>query len=180
MLFILIKLKKILIVRFNKQHLVLFLFMLKQATSSSSASATSAHSDPAVAAQVSFAQMLKHEPVGETLRVASSGVPVNKTWPALDQLSLNTAGTNVPAALTLGGWVSMAKKQQQQMNMSGRAKRCQNAPAGDELGVIEDEHDERESMPAPSYKQSFFSAIDESLRLIESSRHFYFCIFLLT
>lgn len=69
----------------------------------------------------------------------------------------------------------MAKQQQQQMNMSGRAKRCQNAPVVSEeiaeLGGVSDEHEqERESMPAPSYKQSFFSAIDESLRLIESSK----------
>lgn len=67
----------------------------------------------------------------------------------------------------------MAKQQQQQMNMSGRAKRCQNAPTPgemDEMGGGSDENEqERESMPAPSYKQSFFSAIDESLRLIESS-----------
>lgn len=148
--------------------------------SSSSASATSAHSDPALAAQVSFAQMLKHDRSSDVLSRRGPGSNNNSNnkndnsaWPALEQLTQTS--TNMPGVLTLGGWVNMAKQQQQQMNMSGRAKRCQNAPVVSEeiaeLGGVSDEHEqERESMPAPSYKQSFFSAIDESLRLIESKK----------
>lgn len=77
----------------------------------------------------------------------------------------------------------MAKQQQAQMSMSGRAKRCQNAPApwSDKAAAPasrtsisgddgEPEREEKESMPAPSYKQSFFSAIDETLRLIDASK----------
>ena len=121
--------------------------------------------------------MLKHDSTSDPFltssrRTTNTAIATN-AWPALDQLTQTT--TNMMAALTIGvgGWVSMAKQQQQQMNMSGRAKRCQNAPMPgeiDEMGGSDENEHERESMPAPSYKQSFFSAIDESLKLIESSK----------
>lgn len=117
--------------------------------------------------------MLKHDPIAETVLTplhSRTSMTSNNVWPALDQLTQTT--TNMTAALTLGGWVSMAKQQQQQMSMSGRAKRCQNAPVPGEIDDLggSDERDEYESMPAPSFKQSFFSAIDESLKIIESSK----------
>ena len=119
---------------------------------------------------MSFAQKLKN----------TSTTSNTTAWPSLDQFSSTTVSTSTTA--TLGGWVNMAKQQQAQMSMSGRAKRCQNAPvpwsdktaapasrtsiSGDDG---EPEREEKESMPAPSYKQSFFSAIDETLRLIDAS-----------
>lgn len=125
--------------------------------------------------QVSFAQMLKH-PNSLTSDVSGkTQVNSSSAWPALD---INASSVGV----SLGGWVTMAKQQQQHMSMLGRAKRYQNAPSpwsnGTPLSAADrassssgevDVQEERESMPAPSYKQSFFSAIDESLRLIESS-----------
>ena len=95
------------------------------------------------------------------------------------------------------GWLTLVKQQQEQLNT--RSKRYQESPspwipastATNRSTVVatsasarttslldDDEHDPDnpigdESMPAPLYRESFFSAIDESLKLIESSKESY-------
>lgn len=138
--------------------------------STNSSSGLPSSVDPQQQQQVSFAQMLKHSNSDVyTVREASK-----VAWPSLDS-STNSSATNTSSQLT-SGWVNMAKQQQQQASMLGRSKRYQNAPMpwlnapqASSLVKVDDETVETDSMPAPSYKQSFFSSIDESLRLIESS-----------
>jgi hypothetical protein len=129
--------------------------------------------------QVSFAQMLKHSntdviTVKETTMTLNASSSMKVAWPSLDA----TSAGPVPNTNQLSGWVTMAKQQQQQLSMLGRSKRYQNAPSpwlmkdtnsADLTSKEMNEDEENDSMPAPSFKHSFFSAIDESLRTIGSS-----------
>jgi hypothetical protein len=71
------------------------------------------------------------------------------------------------------GWLNMVKLQSQQA--ISKTKKYQDAPTPWSKISIQNEEqpenvEEVESMPAPLYAQSFFSAIDESLKLIDLSR----------
>jgi hypothetical protein len=129
---------------------------------------------------------------------ASSAINASSVsaWPTLDT---NSAPTPVTAKTQMtSGWLNMVKQQQEQEPVLGRTKKYQNPPkpwstatngltSGAGAGGVrkpnlfggsssqeshDDEEKEPEAMPAPHYKQSFFSAIDESFRLIESSNYF--------
>ncbi len=106
--------------------------------------------------QASFAQMLKHPSAKEEL------------WPTL--AATNTTSSNHQVT---SSWLKMVKQQAQESMLPGRAKKCQGAPVPlhDPKASDSIEHNEEaeEAMPAPMYQKSFFSAIDESLKMIESS-----------
>ncbi len=67
----------------------------------------------------------------------------------------------------------MAKQQVQKPAVLGRVKKYQDEPkpwqSNNAANESEDLLNDVESMPAPLYKASFFSSIDDSLKLIESS-----------
>jgi hypothetical protein len=107
--------------------------------------------------QTSFAQMLKHPSAKEEL------------WPTLVATNASSSNHQVTSS-----WLKMVKQQAQENMLPGRAKKCQGAPVPLRDSKTSDsiEHDEEageEAMPAPMYQKSFFSAIDESLKMIESS-----------
>ena len=113
-------------------------------------------------------------------------------WPSLDSAtSLSTPSSSLGGgsggSSGLGGnshvsntWLTLAKQQtEQQMT---RSKRYQDAPvpwvpvttsistASTAKLSDEDMGECEEAMPAPLFRESFFSAIDESLKLIETSK----------
>ncbi|CAF0706252.1 unnamed protein product [Brachionus calyciflorus] len=114
----------------------------------------------------SFAQMLRVKNTEQKESPVSTVGPNN--WPSLES-SASASSSN-----QLTGWVTMAKQQTQQQSMLGRAKRYQNPPSpwGAQSKLLEKNEpvvkdEDSEEMPAPLYKQSFFSAIDESLKQFE-------------
>lgn len=137
----------------------------------------------AAASQVSFAQMLKQDE--NLIGIGSTQNTINEmAWPSLDD---TTSSTSAPAKTQMtSGWLSMVK--QQQMQEPIRRTKYQNAPTpwgnnatikpstdvATSKGKEEDNDECNDVMPAPHYKQSFFSAIDESLRLIESSSLYFY------
>ncbi len=150
--------------------------------------------DPNIqAAQVSFAQMIKQQNSGGSPLVVAASVASTSTsvWPTLSTTPVvvqSVSSQNVLAAKTqlTNGWLNMVKQQQAQEPVLGRTKKYQNAPspwsnvASSSAGsanknqarnksenLADEEGDE--SMPPPQYKLSFFSAIDESFKMIESS-----------
>jgi hypothetical protein len=101
--------------------------------------------------------MLKHPSAKEEL------------WPTLVATNASSSNHQVTSS-----WLKMVKQQAQENMLPGRAKKCQGAPVPLRDSKTSDsiEHDEEageEAMPAPMYQKSFFSAIDESLKMIESS-----------
>ena len=132
--------------------------------------------------QVSFAQMLRHPSGGDS--TGKKSTLQASAWPTLESTS---AASSANANPLTNGWLNMVKQQQQQQPVLGRSKKYQNAPApwvassaaagSLEAGRSGDGFEDSESMPAPLYKESFFSAIDETLKLIESSNYnFNFCL----
>lgn len=130
--------------------------------------------------QVSFAQMLRH-PSGDS--AGKKSALQASAWPTLESTSTASSANTNPLT---NGWLNMVKQQQQQQPVLGRSKKYQNAPApwvassatsgSLEAGKSGDSFEDSESMPAPLYKESFFSAIDETLKMIESSNYsFIFC-----
>jgi hypothetical protein len=168
--------------------------------SSSGASSGGGLVDPniAAAAQASFAAKLKHQNSGELTAAAAwggrggasglSGVSSVNAWPSLDSAVAQQPPVTAAKTQMTSGWLTMVKQQQQQGPVLGRTKKYQNPPApwGSAGGggsaaakparvdgsSSQESHDdeEKDAMPAPLYQQSFFSAIDESFRLIESSK----------
>ena len=143
--------------------------------------------------QVSFASMLNRQTssASNATRGSSLAKADSHAWPSLDSTVVASSSAAANHQMT-SGWLTMVKQQQQQGPVLGRTKKYQNAPApwssgglvvastsvaaaADSLTSPEEEEDE---MPAPLYKQSFFSAIDESFRLIESSECNFFPAFL--
>jgi len=127
--------------------------------------------------QISFAQMLKH-PNSEAVVATSLKKAVSNTvWPTLESSASNL--TQSSTQLT-NGWLNMATLQSQQA--ANKTKKYQDAPTPWSKTSIQNEeqpeNEEIESMPAPLYAQSFFSAIDESLKLIDSSKFIFFKFFL--
>lgn len=147
---------------------------------------------------VSFAQMLKHRNMassgGDPTKRATKGIQELDMWPSLDSNTppssatatssanplLNLNQTN-PTQLT-SGWLTLVKNQEQTL---GRAKKYQEAPKAWGLAsknetltsIVDKLEEERQqgeseddSMPAPLYQASFFSAIDASLKSIETRK----------
>ena len=114
---------------------------------------------------VSFAQMLKFPDL------AKKNSANNSAWPSLETSS-NLA--NAQSTQVTSGWLNMVKLQSSQQ--TSKSKRYQDAPtpwgkSSSEKLVPSDEANETEdAMPAPLYAQSFFSAIDESLKVIDLSK----------
>ncbi|RNA33446.1 RING finger 10 [Brachionus plicatilis] len=128
------------------------------ASSGASVSEISTTSSTGGVPSLSFAQMLQ---ISKEAAASNSNA-----WPSIDSNSASSSGSN-----QLSGWVTMAKKQTQQQSMLGRSKRSQNPPSplvNETLAV--DQQDEEE-MPAPLYKLSFSSAIDQSLNQFESKKN---------
>lgn len=115
--------------------------------------------------------------------------------------SSNGDGVNATTTAATSNWLSLTKQHQEQEVT--RSKRYQAAPApwiplttttntsstsnlttrreiishlSDHKNSQEDLNEvyEDEAMPAPLFRESFFSAIDESLKLIESSKRAFF------
>ena len=99
-------------------------------------------------------------------------------WPTLESNSANSISGQQATNQLTSGWLTMAKLQSQQQQTIGKSKKCQDAPSpwastkpsSDKVITNDDENEEIESMPAPLYAQSFFTAIDESLKIIDSSK----------
>lgn len=135
--------------------------------------------------QISFAQMLKY-PNKETSTSTLTSSATSKNivssntvcWPTLESNSANSISGQQATNQLTSGWLTMAKLQSQQQQTIGKSKKCQDAPSpwastkpsSDKVITNDDENEEIESMPAPLYAQSFFTAIDESLKIIDSSK----------
>lgn len=149
-------------------------------------------------ASVSFAQMLKHRNMSssgpsKTATNTKGGIQELDMWPSLDSnpppsTTASTAASSLlnlnqtnPTQLT-SGWLTLVKNQEQTL---GRAKKYQEAPRAWGLAsknetltsIVDKLEEERQqgeseddSMPAPLYQASFFSAIDASLKSIESRK----------
>lgn len=123
---------------------------------------------------VSFAQALKHPNSAGRVNSSASSGSNDIAWPSLEaSLAKTPATTNSNQQLT--GWINMAKQHSQPV--LGRVKKYQDAPSPWSTTTsksavssnIDDFEENLESMPAPLYKASFFSSIDETLKAIESS-----------
>jgi len=115
--------------------------------------------------QASFAQMIKHP---KNL-VGGSGT---SGWPALDEACMPVVGLDSAVS---SGWLSAAK----QGPVLGRSKKVQGPPSPwtkkNSMAAEYENEDavdvgQMEHMPAPGFKESFFSGIDETLRVIDSSK----------
>ena len=128
---------------------------------------------------ISFAQMLRN-PNGVSTKpsklAASQSLPLN-SWPSLDEKPSPGLPKNTTNQLT-SGWLNMAKLHQEQSPSLGRTKKYQDPPKplsnsvktnSKEDSKAEAIDDDDNQMSAPVYSKSFFSAIDESLKMIETS-----------
>ena len=128
--------------------------------------------------QISFAQMIRHtEAVPITNRstqsYAGSLAPsVGVAWPSLDDQTGPRQNMSQQSSQLTNGWLNLVK----QGPTLGRSKKIQEAPSPwtkntQQLNEADlDELENEEAMPAPLYKQSFFSAIDETLKIIDTSK----------
>ena len=128
---------------------------------------------------ISFAQMLRNPncvSIKSAKTKTSVGLSLN-AWPSLDNNSLSPSLPNTSQLTT--GWVNMAKIHQEQNSSFGRTKKYQDPPKplsttakkiqeDVKYEVAEGENDD--FMPAPVFAKSFFSSIDESLKIVESSK----------
>ena len=126
----------------------------------------------------SFAQMLKHPTSGGATGLLPQQQQQQQQAASVVWPSLETSSTQLTS-----GWLNMVKQQHGQP--PARTRRYQDAPspwakstsaaaaaatttAGASASANSEEGEE-ESMPAPLYRESFFTAIDETLRAIETS-----------
>lgn len=118
----------------------------------------------------SFAQMTKNQEINYTsFSKDSESLSSKSTWPSLGS---NNPDLNLPqqkSQLT-NGWLSTAKM----CPALGRSIKAQGPPSPwskNSLNGYENEYEEdTEYLPAPGYRESFFSAIDESLKVIDSKK----------
>ncbi len=116
--------------------------------------------------QASFAQMIKHP---KNLVGGNSA----SAWPALEETCMPVLGAGSAVST---GWLSVAK----QGPVLGRTKKVQGPPSPwtnkNSMAAEYENEDlvdggDMEHMPAPGFKESFFSGIDETLRVIDSSKY---------
>ena len=94
-------------------------------------------------------------------------------WPSLGS---NNSDLNLPkqkSQLT-NGWLSTAKM----CPALGRSIKAQGPPSPwlkkSLTGYENEDEEDTDYLPAPGYRESFFSAIDESLKVIDSSKLIFF------
>jgi hypothetical protein len=133
--------------------------------------------------QSSFAQALKEKTSSLQSSSKRDGSVLSSSsnisaWPSLESASSSLASgggggggdslmLNANSQLT-NNWLTnqFSQQRQHQEQEVTRSKRYQDAPKS----INSDDDKEESSMPAPLYRESFFSAIDESLALIESKK----------
>lgn len=120
----------------------------------------------------SFAQMTRNPIIGLTQDKVKSGLGSVNAWPSLEnQPCLTNPVDNPTQSQITNNWLSTAKLGP----TLGRSKKVQAPPSpwGATKNHMADENEEIEEtndMAAPGYKESFFSAIDESLRVIDEKK----------
>ena len=120
----------------------------------------------------SFAQMTRYP----TMACKTANSFSSSAWPTLEQPS----STNLAQQLSqpTNNWLSTAKLGP----VLGRSTKVQAPPTPWSKNSIADyeyeDAEDAEYMPAPGFKESFFSAIDNSLKLIDESMMNLFFIFI--